>query len=494
RVKEVIDVWFDSGAMPFASVHYPFTSKATSDKRQATSSQKLSKDKFPADYICEAVDQTRGWFYTLLAVATLLDHGAPYKNAISLNHVLDERGEKMSKSKGNTVDPWLAAEKVGFDALRWYFYSVNGPGDNKLFSLRDVEIKQRRFISTLINSLLFLETYWAKTSDKRHETPRLRSGQASDRDILDKWILSRLGNVCTAVTKSLGSYDVTTASRALEDFAEDLSNWYIRRSRRRFQTPRVDAQKLSAQKTLFEVLKSAAILLAPFTPFLAEFIWQQLRGLTQTNTQTGAEEGHRSRKATGARDLSAISVHLARWPDKLVGRDTSVEKIMTQARSLVALGLAERARVGIKVRQPLGLLNVSSADYGVIESFFDVVAEELNVKKILPDKSLSKGTIRLDTNLSPALVEEGLVRELARQINDMRKEAGLTPDDRIALFYDIHQGFDFQELLERWEKTLAAETRAKEIHFGIQPNQSFLIKKIWSQDGVEISLGIKRIG
>ncbi|MBI4120552.1 MAG: class I tRNA ligase family protein [Parcubacteria group bacterium] len=482
RVKEVIDVWFDSGAMPWAQWHWPF---APSSKFQVPSS-KLPKNLFPADYICEAVDQTRGWFYTLLAVSTLLDQGAPYKNAISLNHVLDEKGEKMSKSKGNTVDPWLAAEKVGFDTLRWYFFSVNGPGDNKFFSLRDVEVKQRRFISTLINSLLFLETYWVKSSSKL-QAPSSKLG------VLDKWILSRLENVRAMVSESLNSYDVTTASRALEDFVEDLSNWYIRRSRRRFQKSNVDADKLSAQNTLLGVLKSTAVLLAPFTPFLAEFIWQHLRGLTQIYTRINAEEKHQPSAVSIDSDLRAISVHLAKWPVKLAGRDAAVEKIMTQARSLVALGLAERARAGLKVRQPLGLLNVSPADYGAIEPVVDIVAEELNVKKILADKGLPRGIIGLDTNLSPVLVEEGLVRELARQINDMRKEAGLTPDDRIVLFYDIHQGYDFQELLGRWEKTLAVETRAKEIHFGIRPDQSFLIKKIWSQGGVEISLGIMKV-
>ena len=220
-MPEVADVWFDSGAMPFAQAHYPFASKSASGQRE-------SAFMFPADYICEAVDQTRGWFYTLLATSTLLGKGAPYRNVISLGHVLDKNGAKMSKSKGNVVNPWQMIDTYGVDAIRWYFYTVNAPGDSKKFDERDLAGKLRGFLGTFWNSYILFDTYAPKTV-------RLSLGS---RALLDRWILSRLSEVTLAVTKYLESYDIVSAARMLESFIiDDFSNWYLRRSRRSFQRP-----------------------------------------------------------------------------------------------------------------------------------------------------------------------------------------------------------------------------------------------------------------
>ena len=458
RVKDLMDVWFDSGAMPWAS-----------------------RNLFPADYICEAIDQTRGWFYTLLAVSTALGSGAPYKNVISLNHVLDDKGEKMSKSRGNIVDPWMVGEKVGFDAMRWYFYSVNAPGDNKLFNLRDLESKKRRFADTLVNSCLFLETYHDNAPASLAPRP----------DILDSWILERLVNLELAVAKNLDVYDVTSAARDIEEFVDELSNWYIRRSRRKFQKQKMDAEKLAAQNTLEQVLRRVSVLLAPFTPFLAEWLYQELRGLTPANTRINADN---QRKSTFDPRASVLSVHLEKWPvAKKTPKKSDVMKIMDKAREIVALGLAERARVGIRVRQPLAALYLSPADYNIIGDVLYLVDEELNVKKVLSDRKIAKDTVVLDTELTAELKEEGLVRELTRNINDMRKEAGLTPEDKIILYYDVRPGQNFQEFFSRWEEIIKAETRSSQIHFGMAPGDNFLVHKTWNHSGYEIGVGIKKV-
>ncbi|MFY9492976.1 MAG: class I tRNA ligase family protein [Minisyncoccia bacterium] len=442
RVKDLIDVWFDSGAMPWAS-----------------------KNLFPADYICEAIDQTRGWFYTLVAVATALGQGAPFKNVISLNHVLDDKGEKMSKSKGNMVDPWLVGEKVGFDVMRWYFYTVNTPGDNKLFNLRDLETKKRRFVDTLVNSYLFLETYY-------DDAP---ASLAARPDILDSWILERLADLESDAAKHLDAYSVTSAARDIEEFVDELSNWYIRRSRRKFQKQNMDGEKLAAQRTLAEVLRRVSILLSPFTPFLAEWLYQNLKNLKPVT-------------------CNLESVHLESWPKaSKSAKKSEIMRVMDKARELVALGLAERARTGIRVRQPLNALYLSPADYNLIGDVLYLVASELNVKKVLADRKIAKDTVVLDTELTAELKEEGLVRELTRNINDMRKEAGLTPEDKIILYYDIRQNQNFQEFLSRWEQVIKSETRSSQIHFGIAENDNFLVHKTWNHSGYEIGVGIKKV-
>jgi isoleucyl-tRNA synthetase len=473
RVKDLIDVWFDSGAMPFAQIHYPFENK------------EVFKNQFPADYISEAIDQTRGWFYTLLAISTATGEGAPYKNVVSLNHVLDEKGEKMSKSRGNIVDPWMVGEKVGFDILRWYFYTANAPGDNKLFGIKDVESKKRRFMDTLVNSFLFLETYFVKPP----------KSLLAKKDILDEWILIRLENLRARVTLSLEKYDITSAARIIEEFVDDLSNWYIRRSRRKFQKQNIDSEKLAAQETLAEVLMSISVLLAPFTPFLAEWLYQEIRGLTRT------ERG--STQKIQRSSVFIESVHLEKWPSGLAkaGKKQDIEKIMDKAREIVALGLAERARAGIRVRQLLNTLYVSNADYSVIGDVLNIVAEELNVKNIVVDRKLIKGSVTLDTEITPELKEAGFIRELIRNVNEMRKDSNLTPEDKVVLYYNIYisgspsedSNNSFKELLARHEDLLKSETRSKEINIGIENVKNLLAHKTWNYEGYEIELGIKNV-
>ncbi len=500
RVKDLIDVWFDSGAMPWASQNQISPLRQGFAGQANLKSQKLGSDKFPADYISEAIDQTRGWFYTLLAVSTALGEGAPYKNVISLNHVLDEKGEKMSKSKGNIVDPWMAGEKVGFDMLRWYFYTVNAPGDNKLFGIKDVESKKRRFMDTLVNSFLFLETYFV-------EPPK---SLLAKKDILDEWILIRLESLRAGVTLSLKKYDVTSAARLIEEFVDDLSNWYIRRSRRKFQKQGIDAEKLSAQKTLAEALKGVSVILAPFTPFLAEWMYQQIRGLNppsldysrDTSFKKGGINSPFPKGSAPKGEGFLVSVHLEKWPKPVkAGKKSDIEKVMDKAREIVALGLAERARAGIRVRQPLNTLYVSNADYSVIGDVLDVVAEELNVKNIVVDRKLVKGSVALDTEITPELREAGFIRELIRNINDMRKDSNLTPEDKIILYYDARvsgnaasdSSSEFRELFARHENLLKSETRSKEINLGIENAKNLLAHKVWNYEGYEIELGIKKI-
>ncbi|MBI2626429.1 MAG: class I tRNA ligase family protein, partial [Candidatus Nealsonbacteria bacterium] len=405
RVPEVCDVWFDSGCMPFAQVHWPFVSK--------TSKPAL----FPADYISEAIDQTRGWFYTLLAVSTLLGQGSPYKNVISQGHVLDEKGEKMSKSRGNVVDPWYIIEKYGVDAVRWYFYTVNQPGDSKLFAEKDIDQTLKKFILILWNCFTFYQTY-KKTKNKKQKT----------KNILDKWVVSRLNELILGVTEKLDKYDVTGAARLIEDFViNDLSLWYIRRSRKRFE---------EAAGTLALVLQTVSKLTAPFIPFLSDEIYKCLL--------PGSKQ----------------SVHLESWPKadkKLINK--KLNQKMAKVREIVTLALAERAKAGIKVRQPLASLRIPEK---MDKELSELIKEEVNVKKII-----SGGILILDTKITPELKEEGIVREVVRQINEMRKEVGLTPKDKISVRYFGTPGLN--KILEKNKKNILAEIKAKNFKLGKEP-------------------------
>ncbi len=395
RVSEVIDCWFDSGAMPFAQAHQPFSIKNKKCKKY--SPPKL----FPADYICEAIDQTRGWFYTLLAISTLLNFGPPYKNVISLSHVLDKKGEKMSKSKNNVIDPWQIIEKYGSDSLRWYFYTINQPGNEKLFSERDVEQSLKRFIMIFWNSYLFYQTYadaLPKSFQKNCKKPR---------NILDQWIISKLNELIWQITEKLDKYDVTSAARTLENFViNDFSQWYIRRSRRRFQKPKTKKELKQVSETLWAVLLTLSKLTAPFIPFLSEEIYKR------------------------AAYKSAQSVHLENWPNvnkKLINK--KLNQKMERVRELVALALAERAKVGIKVRQPLASLKIKGKiDVGLLE----LIKEEINVKKLIFDNKIKTET-ELDTKITSELREEGIIKEIIRQIQEMRKKASLKPKDKISV-------------------------------------------------------------
>ncbi len=350
RIKEVIDAWFDSGSMPFAQWHYPFENE---DK---------FKTNFPADFISEAIDQTRGWFYTQLVISTLLFDEPPYKNVLVLGHILDAEGLKMSKSKGNVVDTWEVFNTYGADAFRWYLYTVNPPWNPTRFYLEAVNESQRRFLSTLWNVYSFYVLY-ANVDEFDPDDYEL---QPEERGILDKWIISRFNSVVRAVQTELEAYSITPAARAIEEFVDDLSNWYVRRSRRRYWGAEMTQDKIAAYLTLHEILVGLAKLLAPFTPFMAEEIYRNL-------------EAER-------RDDLPESVHLCSYPvcnEELI--NIELERNMAVARKLVTLGRAARNKVSIKIRQPLSEMLVvltDPADKKAVAALEHIIKEELNVKAI----------------------------------------------------------------------------------------------------------------
>jgi len=446
RVPEVIDCWFDSGSMPFAQYHYPFEN------------QKLQKAQFPADYVSEAVDQTRGWFYTLHAISTLLGKGPAYKNVISVGHVLDEKGEKMSKSKGNVVDPWQIIEKYGSDATRWYFYTVNQPGDAKLFSEKDVEQALKRFIMTLWNSYMFYNTY----GKRKNISVNQLSYQRKSVVLLDRWAVSRLNNLIQEATQRLDRYDIMGAARAIENFVvEDLSLWYIRRSRKRFQKPASKKELKEASETLSFVLLTLSKLTAPFIPFLSEEIYQEL----------GKKR----------------SCHLEDWPeaDKKL-KDDKLEKRMREVRKIVATVLAERAKVGIKVRQPLNELRVANYDLRKEKELLELIKEEVNIKKITFGK-----TLKLDTKITPELKEEGIIREVIRQIQEMRKKAQLKPHHRILVRGSGSN--ELSKILTRNKDSILKEIKAEDFRLGERPKQVFNVEREIKVEQQKLWLGIRKL-
>jgi isoleucyl-tRNA synthetase len=410
RAPEVIDCWFDSGAMPFAQYNYPFNNKALIDRRT----------QFPADYISEAIDQTRGWFYTLLAISSLLEKGLAYKNVLSVGHVLDEKGEKMSKSKGNVVDSWHIVSKYGADATRWYFYTINQPDDPKLFSEKDIDQTLKRFILTLWNCFTFYNTYAANIGKDQYLLGSIsntkRNGPKSI-PLLKQWIISRLNRTIQEVTQKLNKYDITGAARMIENFViNDFSLWYIRRSRKRFG---------EAADTLRYLLLTLSKLTAPFIPLLSEEIYQKMQNPLKQSRVTKGPIKSKVQK----------SVHLEDWPrvnKKLINK--ALEKRMEKVREVVTKSLAERAKVKIKVRQPLAGLKIKDSGFKLEKELLDLIKEEINVKEIVFDSKI-KGEVELDTEITPQLKEEGIIREVIRHIQEMRKEAGFKPKDKISVNY-----------------------------------------------------------
>jgi len=466
RVPEVIDCWFDTGSMPFAQYHYPFENKKLINQ----------KIQFPADYIAEGVDQTRGWFYTLLAISTLLKRGPSYKNVISLGHVLDEKGEKMSKSKGNVVDPWLILEKYGADTTRWYFYTVNQPGDSKLFSEKNVGETLKKFIFTLWNCFTFFKTYKEKPKTKNQKSKIQFKGQ----NLLDKWIVSKLNQLIELVTQKLDKYDITSAARSIEDFViKDLSQWYIRRSRARFH-PVVEQSSLwgkeakkdfeEASQTLGFVFLMLSKLTAPFIPFLSEEIYQKIQ-----NYESGTR-----------------SVHLEDWPK--VNKKLFNEKLnkkMEKTREIVALVLAERAKTKIKVRQPLASLKIKNQISKIKnenEELLNLIKEEVNVKEIVLDNKIEK-EIKLDTKITSELKEEGILREVIRNLQEMRKVAGFTPKDMISIQFDGSE--KISDVLIKNKNKIMVETKSRDLKLGRK--EKFKIEKEIKVDNEKLSLAIKKI-
>ncbi|RLC79092.1 MAG: isoleucine--tRNA ligase, partial [Chloroflexi bacterium] len=510
RVPEVIDCWFDSGAMPVAQWHYPFENQTTFE------------DQFPADFICEAVDQTRGWFYSLHAISTMLFESMCYKNVICLGLILDEKGEKMSKSRGNVVDPWSVIKVHGADAVRWYLFTAAPPGQERRFSERLVGEVVRKFILTLWNSYAFFVTYANIDGFNPRESQYV---PLEERSPLDRWLLSELNLLVKNTDEALERYDVTGAARPIADFVEDLSNWYIRRSRRRFWKSEADQDKLSAYHTLYETLVTLAKLLAPFTPFIADEIYRNL----VLSVDSSAPE----------------SVHLCDYPEA----DESLidEELMAEVRlamRLASLGLAARNKARIKVRQPLQKALVKVRSEEEKERFHriaDQLLDELNVKEVqlLDDETkvvsyrfeavpellgkrlgklyprvrealnelddpqvarrllagleveleLPEGKVTLSpeevkvgtedkpgyataaeagylvavtTEITPELRQEGLARELVRRIQNMRKEADFRIEDRIYTYYQAEPALaevfvNFADYIKR--ETLSLELR-----------------------------------
>ena len=528
RVPEVIDCWFDSGSMPFAQWHYPFENK------------EIFEERYPADFISEAVDQTRGWFYSLLAISTLLFDNSSYQNVIVLGHVQDKDGKKMSKSKGNAVDPMDALNKHGADAIRWYFYENSAPWLPNRFHDDAVQEGQRKFMGTLWNTYAFYVLY-ANIDNFDATRYRLEYDKLS---VMDKWVLSRLNTLIKTVDTNLANYKVTETAKALQEFVDELSNWYVRRSRERFWAKEMNQDKINAYMTLYTALVTVIKLAAPMVPFITESIYRNL--------------------VCSVDDKAPISVHLTDFPvanEAFI--DAELEKNMELVLEVVVLGRAARNAANIKNRQPIGNIFVK-ADRELADFFKEIVAGELNVKhvefkedmeeylsytlkpqfKVLGPKvgkqisevkaalltidgakakeeldktgklklSLKSGevelipedieiimsqtdgfatqhygkvTIALETTLTPELVEEGFVREIISKLQTMRKENGFEVTDRITVFA---AGNDkLTDILSRNEDMVKSIVLCNGITYG--STDGFI--KEWNINGENITLGVK---
>jgi isoleucyl-tRNA synthetase len=478
RVPEVIDCWFDSGAMPVAQWHYPFEN---GDK---------FKQNFPADFICEAVDQTRGWFYSLHAISTLLFNRPCFKNVICLGHVVDAQGEKMSKSKGNVIDPWAVINNYGADALRWYML-VSTPGeDNHRFSTKMLEETIRKFFLTLWNTYSFF-TLYANIDCFVPQPLTVDSDQPKAFTELDNWISSELNRLVSEVSKLMDGYNPTSAARRIEEFIDDLSNWYVRRNRRRFWKSENDADKLAAYTTLYQCLVTLSQLLAPFVPFMAEELYQNL--FRSVNPQ--AKE----------------SVHLTDFP---VADEAKINDKLNSdvglAMKISSLGRAARAKAGIKVRQPLGKAVVgveTEEEKKALENLATEVMEEINVKQLvvlceakgreespsnMPDYSVANDArywVAISTKLPPELIAEGVSRELVRHLQNMRRNAKFDITDHIITYYQTKEPL-IKQVINAFADYIKQETLSQELIDSLPPDGTYGEKHRISNS--EVSLAIKK--
>ncbi len=470
RVSEVIDCWFDSGAMPIAQHHYPFENDSL-----------LTDGRFPADFISEAVDQTRGWFYSLHAISTLLFDKPCYRNVICLGLVLDAKGEKMSKTKGNVVEPWAVINKYGVDALRWYFFTSTAVGNVYRFDESMVAEISRRFLSTLWNVYSFFVTY--ANIDKFTPT---KEGAKSELSELDRWIISELNQLIADVDSGLENYNPTEAGRKIEVFVDELSNWYVRRSRRRFWKSESDADKLAAYNTLYECLVTLSKLLAPFAPFVAEALYQNL----VRSVSPDAPE----------------SVHLSDFPvaDK-IKIDKRLSEDIKLAMKISSLGRAARSEAGIKVRQPLAEVIVkvgTKREREALERLTPQLLEELNVKGLgfvedtaaLEKKGyvvVTEGghAVAISREIPDELLSEGVAREIVRRLQTMRRSAGFDIADHITTYY---QGDDYiQKVMADFADYIEQETLSQELVAGAPEKGAFT--ESYKLSGHEITLGVKRL-
>ena len=530
RVPEVIDCWFDSGAMPFAQHHYPFENK------------ELFEQQFPANFISEAVDQTRGWFYSLLAESTLLFNKAPYKNVIVLGHVQDENGQKMSKSKGNAVDPFDALNKYGADAIRWYFYINSAPWLPNRFHGKAVVEGQRKFMSTLWNTYAFFVLY----ANIDNFDPTKYNLEYDQLPVMDKWLLSRLNTTVQAVDNDLANYKIPEAARALQEFVDEMSNWYVRRSRERFWAKGMEQDKINAYMTLYHALVTIAKTAAPMIPFMTEDMYQNL----VRSVDKDAPE----------------SIHLCDFPTvNEAWIDKDLEADMKELLEIVVLGRACRNTANIKNRQPIGIMYVK-AEKKMDKFYTDIIADELNVKEVkfaddvesfisysfkpqlrtvgpkygkllggikqaltningtaamnelrtngvlkldingndvelteedlLIETAQTEGyvsesdgetSVVLDTNLTPELIEEGFVREIISKIQTMRKEAGFEVMDKIVVY--AHGNDKIQDVMKAHEDEIKSEVLADEMVLG----ETDGYVKEWNINKEAVTMGVKKL-
>jgi len=470
RVAEVFDCWFESGAMPYGQVHYPFENK------------KWFENNFPAEFIAEGIDQTRGWFYTLLVLSTALFNKPAYKNVVVNGIILAEDGQKMSKRLKNYPDPMDVVRKYGADALR--FYLLASPvvkGENLNFSERGVDEIYKKVILRLWNSYQFYEMYG--TSDVPKLTSIFRTSDVQKLNILDRWILMRLNQSIIEITKAMDNYELDKASQPIFDFIDDLSTWYIRRSRERFKTEGLPASRQGKDKndaiamTKF-VLSEFSKIIAPFTPFISETIFRQLT----TNDQRPTMK----------------SVHLENWPivkKSDVRRRVSdvLLEAMAETRKICSLGLEARQKAGIKVRQPLISLKIKNQKSKIKNNkeLLELIKDEINVKEIIFDENISPpagGDVELDMKITPELKAEGDLRELTRAIQDLRKKAGLTPDKKIVL--KIHANVAGKKFIENFENEIKKGVNAVEIKF-VEETRLELAEEI-KIDELEFKIEIKK--
>ena len=529
RVPEVIDCWYDSGSMPFAQWHYPFEHKEEFEKR------------FPANFISEAVDQTRGWFYTLLAIGTAVFGKAPFENCIVLGHVQDKDGRKMSKHIGNVVDPWSVLDKQGADAVRWYFYSGSAPWLPSRFYGDAVSEAQRKFMGPLWNTYAFYILY---AEIDQFDPTKYTLSDTENLSIMDRWVLSRLNSTVRKVTDFLDGYHITEATRELAAFVDELSNWYVRRGRERYWGSEMTQDKIDAYMTLYTVLETFIRLIAPFTPFIAETIYQNLVRSVDKNAPE--------------------SVHLCAYPMADAARiDEKLEENMDSVLSIVTLGRACRNTAGLKNRQPLSALYVGGVEQ-LPEQYQEVIKGELNVKNVQLGAAMEQfityqvkpqlktlgpkygkllGAIRshlaeadgsavvkavanggaytfaangaevslteadlliepmqkegfavetegeiaviLDETLTPELILEGNIREIISKVQTMRKEAGFEVTDHIRLA--VSEG-EVAEILRENESEVAGETLADEVAYGALSGY----QKQWDINGMSATFSVEK--
>jgi isoleucyl-tRNA synthetase len=469
RYSEVIDVWFDSGAMPFAQFHYPFENKKIFDGGKI----------FPADFICEAIDQTRGWFYTLLAISTFMQKGTPYKNVISLGHVLDEKGQKMSKSKGNVVSPWNMIDKYGSDSVRWYFYTVNQAGEPKLFAEKDLA-RSLGVLQTFNNVVNFFELYIVPQLKNKKLSLKLPAKLTT----VDEWILTRLDETILKVSDDMDSYSAVDAARHLQSFIDDLSRWYLRRTRSLLQQPESQESFLASAQVLGFLIYNTTRLLAPFAPFLSEKIWQE----TILKSFSG---------------IKVQSVHLENYPVSRVAKiNSDIISNMEVVRNLANIILKLRAQAGKKVRQPLGVVYVLEEIKGLDNDMLKVLKDETNIKEIkfkadqinFDDQNFVKYEevglkVFLDTTITPQLFFEGMVREFIRNIQEARKELNLKPQDKIEIFIETSEKSDLRDraLIEELKKFSNIKP-----YLGYK-KQNYLLEKEFEIEGINFLVGLKKV-